>query len=496
VLCTLDVGYTSETFNFIIMRVLIPANLNVEQMLKTCPPNIKNFKKHDLYYFLGLIQSVPANNKELTYGDYVPLYSKILQSINHDYKDYIRYLIYRGIWDCQKYTEGRSNAYRYTQKYASSRLVPYDITNRKAEAKALKAKENNLPAKYKHLAKHFDGLKIDVEAATKYVEEYTDFIKENPQYKKKKKKITTASGIKYDKYVTKRINPISFYGSSLFAIHSIDSKDFSLHVDSTGSRLHTPLTNMKRELRCFITYKGEFLVAIDIKNSQPYMALKLFDPDFYERKGKNQKLSLSSFDTNARVYCSIQSLFKNNIIMLVNSLLNPANTDVLTFANLVSEGTFYEYFMNKVEEQFGETITREVAKDTMFKVFFTGNGFLHQKEAKYKKVFAKEFPSVYKLFEFIKKGNKPLLAVLLQNIESKMILDVIAARIRKENPHIPLYTIHDSIVTTERYQKYVHDIMEEELTKHIGYKPSLKPEVWEPEFAYAELVTETRKLAA
>lgn len=480
------------------MTVLLPQNLDMEQKLKAYPPIIKNFKQEDMFYILGLICSVPANNKEHMLNEYIPLSSTVLQKINHNYKPYIRYLIYRGIWDCDaSYIKGKKcMGYKFSKKYEDAKLIPYKISNGRAERKAKKEKKNHLPAKYRHLANHFDGLEIDVAAAEKYVEEYTDFLKAYPQYKKKKVTIRCKDGSTYPKTVEKMILPKHFYGCTLLNIHSFADKDFSLTVDETGNRLHTPLTNLKKELRNFITYKGKTLVSIDIKNSQPFMALKLLDPNFYLRKGKNSKLCQTHFANSTQIQASIQGLNNNHFIMLVKSLSDPLNTDVSMFIVLVTSGTFYEYFMEKVQEHLGESITREVAKDTMFRVLFTANGFYNHPEAKYKRIFAKEFPNVYRLFESIKKGNKPLLAVLLQNIESKLILDVICARIRKENPHIPLYTIHDSITTTVENEVYVKAVIEEEVQKHVGYKPKLMPEYWKPENAYKSLYKKLEKVAA
>jgi hypothetical protein len=51
-------------------------------------------------------------------------------------------------------------------------------------------------------------------------------------------------------------------------------------VDSAGKR-HTPLTRLKKEFRFFLKYKGEHLVSLDVKNSQPYFSLTMMNASFW-----------------------------------------------------------------------------------------------------------------------------------------------------------------------------------------------------------------------
>jgi hypothetical protein len=85
------------------------------------------------------------------------------------------------------------------------------------------------------------------------------------------------------------------------------------------------------------------------------------------------------------------------------------------------------------------------------------------------------------LLNEIKKEGKSHLPILLQQIESHLVLRVITKRIARENPCIPLFTIHDSIVTTTGNEKYVQGIVIQELEKAIGFAPQLRVERWTPE---------------
>jgi hypothetical protein len=57
---------------------------------------------------------------------------------------------------------------------------------------------------------------------------------------------------------------------------------------------------------------------------------------------------------------------------------------------------------------------------------------------------------------------------------------VATKRIAKEQPRLPIFTIHGSIATTQGNEDYVKKVLEEELYKSIGYLPKLSTELWHP----------------
>lgn len=59
------------------------------------------------------------------------------------------------------------------------------------------------------------------------------------------------------------------------------------------------------------------------------------------------------------------------------------------------------------------------------------------------------------------------------------MVNIIAKRISIEYPNAPIFTIHDSITTTAEYIDDVERIMTEELTKAIGYAPTLDRQYWD-----------------
>jgi hypothetical protein len=70
------------------------------------------------------------------------------------------------------------------------------------------------------------------------------------------------------------------------------------------------------------------------------------------------------------------------------------------------------------------------------------------------------------------------LPILLQAIEAELFLNRIARRICKEEPGLPIFTLHDSIVTIDGYQDYVQEVMRDELYRATGVEPHFKQEEW------------------
>lgn len=158
----------------------------------------------------------------------------------------------------------------------------------------------------------------------------------------------------------------------------------------------------------------------------------------------------------------------------------PMNTDIQEYIKLAVGGRFYEELEQKYRDDLGITFSlRKDIKATVFQVLFTANNYFGCEKAKPKKLFAELFPEVYKILSDIKRTDKTVLPRLLQSIESYLIVDVICKRISQELPNAPIFTIHDSITTTEEYIEDVRKIMEVEFEKKIGKAPMINYEEWD-----------------
>src|SRR3954451_493898 len=123
-------------------------------------------------------------------------------------------------------------------------------------------KQQSRLQKVKHLQMWFDKrLEIDVNHSH-------DFI-EWDKYKMDKLLASAlfTSNKKRDEAKARILNRV-FYMKTV--VKAFLAQDFQLKRDDAG-RLYSPLTNLKKELRAFVTYEGKPLSSIDITASQPYL---------------------------------------------------------------------------------------------------------------------------------------------------------------------------------------------------------------------------------
>ncbi|MCH7928631.1 MAG: hypothetical protein IID03_11750 [Candidatus Dadabacteria bacterium] len=224
------------------------------------------------------------------------------------------------------------------------------------------------------------------------------------------------------------------YSISIWKIHN---QQYRHSIDNTSYRLHTNLTNLPSKLRHFIAYDNTRLVAIDISNSQPFFSTLLCRGKIGQGNGLPE--------------------------------------DVKLYIDLVVRGVFYEYYSSHCKEKLNIIFKfRKDIKDSFLSVIYGDDNHVTNT----KELFKELFPSVYSKFHSIKTPNYKELPIRLQTIESNVILNVICKRIADEMPHLPIFTIHDSIVTTQGNENYIEAVMKEELIKLTGLIPTLKTENW------------------
>ncbi len=168
-------------------------------------------------------------------------------------------------------------------------------------------------------------------------------------------------------------------------------------------------------------------------------------------------------------------------------------TDFQEFIDVTSSGKMYETIAEVANgriETLTAPLTRGDAKTLMFHMLFSSNSGAHKNPEinRMKGVFKNElFPHVAGLFKIIKRSHNDIeqecqhnrLSVLLQSIESTIVLHGCCRRIWEQaGGKIPVFTIHDSIVTTVENVEFVERIMREELTYRIGVPPTLSVENW------------------
>lgn len=248
------------------------------------------------------------------------------------------------------------------------------------------------------------------------------------------------------------------YNFLLASATRIINEDIYYSVDATSGRFHSNVTNLSKALRPYLRIKGEPLVNIDIKNSQPY-------------------LSTIILTNPGKVSCMTENPV---FALLLQTLKVSLNEDVKEYIFLVVSGRLYESLMKDFN------LTRDETKVQLLRILFARNRMPKDGiNRKCRMIFKERFPTVYRTFNKVRgyeRGDKfnnfKRFAILLQRIEAFLMLDVILKRIYKELPGTVAITIHDSIMTgilTDNV-KAVRKIMTEELTKFTGFRPQIKIE--------------------
>ncbi|UKB82101.1 hypothetical protein LF887_13905 [Chryseobacterium sp. MEBOG06] len=419
-------------------------------------------------FYLSLLNSIPSFYREgnCERDCSIALYSKKLLSYNWRYSEYINFLIEQGfIIKVSNYGVdiGACNHYHIAAEYYNSEVINYTITD-KTLLKAIKRtdyKENEKSfnkreycmQKRPHLIKFFDDeLEIDEVKALEII---------NPLLKQ---------------------GEVRKYTSARHLINEFKYKDWQYSVKpDTDNRLHSSMTRLNKILRPCITYNGERLGSIDIKSSQPYFFCVILKAIMNQDKDLLKQIGATKLLNNKH----IQRLF--------NLTLDKEEID--NFINLVINGDFYEYFSSILQIKYNEedepyrvvsnfssknkwfaqptrTIIfkskRDLAKNVVMEIFFSKPKTTIPEA----KNFKQEFPSVFKVMSHIKDIGVSFDG-LLTNVESYCLLDCVAKEFSEEYPDIPLFSIHDSLVTTQKHLTKLKNNVEIQLTNITTLKTTL-----------------------
>lgn len=480
-----------------VIKLHCPDILDIEAVMKLNPfkPGI-NLKRDHLLFIVHTIMHQRAINddqqllrKGKTKG-FVPLHSTILAKKIPNYHDCIEYLIAASVIECDgKFSPGRrSLGYRLTKAYRVSSLKQVEISDfvlcKKIKADNPFKRDMRAVKEYPHLLKWFTTGKLDIDHQSAI-----DWIS-NAKNDQIQKINSGAGNMKLKQEKQEAILEISRNYEIL--VNRIKEKDYYLHVDEIGNRFHTNLTNLTKGLREFISYDGQPMASIDIKNSQPYMSLPLLGKVFWQSRNLKEKPTLKRIyrekyekgrENKGRNKNTIKSRLSSKSLIQLDSQKQD-------FIKNVTDGTFYEFLIKSFEKNgvnLGSSPSEKrtkVKKMVLTILFDNENRIYNRALGSTYQLFKTTFPSVAKVFSDVKQDNYKDLAIILQRIESYLLLKKICKRISTERPFLPIFTIHDSIITTIGNETYVQDVMKDELEKAIGKAPQFSIEYWQKNTVY------------
>ncbi len=240
-----------------------------------------------------------------------------------------------------------------------------------------------------------------------------------------------------------------------FCYKSIREKDWFFSRDEYG-RLHTNVTSCPRALRKELRNEGQELKGIDLKSSQPTLLLYIINEDKREIKDKR----IEEIIRKEEMYL--------NIVLWHKMTTLRAKQGFADYQKEIKDGVFYDAFMGKLPTEHSLKKNRDEVKKQILKCFF-GRGY---ETSCIREELWGAYPFLAEAVQMFKpKGHHQRFARLLQKIESHLFIDLIASRINREIPNAPIFTIHDSLYTTEEYKERVFRMVREECTEFLGFEP-------------------------
>ena len=234
-------------------------------------------------------------------------------------------------------------------------------------------------------------------------------------------------------------------------------------------RVHTNLTNLWSGFRQFLRFDGECLVNIDIGNSQPlFFGLVVLNWIRSGRQEEECKYSdfLSPFSSSPFHY-DAESISTS----VSDSIGSSFPDDLRHYLHLTEEARFYEHMMTALAIPINRH-SRDAFKGDFFGKVFYCKPTYYTKE---RKAFLAEFPTVLENITRLKKDDPRNAPLALQRAESEFVIGTVCKRILKDSPSTPIWTIHDSIMTTASKGDFVSQVMQEEFAR-LGVHPRLRVE--------------------
>ncbi|OGX88072.1 hypothetical protein BEN47_10015 [Hymenobacter lapidarius] len=321
-------------------------------------------------------------------------------------------------------------------------------------------------------------------------------------------------------------DPYEQYRQRHASIAQIEERDFRAVIDDYG-RVHTVLTRLGTKLRRFVYAESwAKLVAIDLKNSQPYLINALLTLSWYSKpykkgrrgahppitlqregagraeraeqaaKPKTQRLARAGQRPARRATPPTQPTTTPTLsqasrqharsaerayVIITQAYGAPDEQgvvqfpeDVLRFRELTASGQFYPYLRRELGLALGQEEASEgEVKAMVFEALFSHN----VATSVAKETFTRLFPTVDAVLRAYKSYDYKYLACLLQTLESNLFLQKLVPLIRKRFD-VPVYSIHDSLIVPGDVADHVEELMRTQLTRWVGLPPQFSRTVW------------------
>lgn len=474
--------------------VNLPKSFSPEQHIIAYPPEQHGFtdprnegfiKIRMLFILWQIGESASYHERTWKETGFIAISGKTFQKRVQSYKPYLKYLINTNVLECDNHFIPQiiPLGYKFAERFNNEPFRRIDLIN----STTVETFNEDVEL-FPYLTYWYKQDKLKLNSVTARNEAYR-------LYSTTKDDQKLWSRGKYGKLKI----PYPQYYSAIQQISKIESNIFNLKISPKVHRLYSTLTAMPSIYRKYLKYDNQSLGCIDIKNCQSYIACLILNPEFW-KADSNLPLNLYSLPQN------IIDLFDNNLIIMIGEYFSELESqDVFNeYIDLVSNGRIYQDMISWAQQEKEKIITKKRVKEVVFSTIFSP---VNSRKTWLHDYYTQKFGYVIALFNIIKQDNASIqsidsdedltgleeseieeltikklharLSILFQAIESEIILHRCCRRIFEEKNHsVPIFTVHDCIITTQNNIEYLKTIIIEEFTTTIGYPPPFEIEFW------------------
>jgi len=201
-------------------------------------------------------------------------------------------------------------------------------------------------------------------------------------------------------------------------------------------------------------------------------------------KQRRRHTNVTRLDTVARDHLSIDGVplvnaadIRNSQVVFFAIMLKEARGDALSederrFIKRTMKGKIYDDLMALAG--WGHD-RRRFKSDFFTYVFYADPVKRWNAGHPLTELFARRFPNVYRFILERKRGGHERLPCDMQRAEAEFMIERVCLRLARQHPHVPLITIHDSILTYQRHEELVRRVIMEEFRKKYGIRPAISP---------------------
>ena len=235
-----------------------------------------------------------------------------------------------------------------------------------------------------------------------------------------------------------------------------DPADMYVKHDTYG-RIHTNVTNMKKEVRhSALRCDGEAVCEVDIKSSQAAFIIAVFRR--YIRFYRDE------LEENRDTFIRFRPIWNEG---RKDITLDRMEAQLARYEELVREGRIYEFFRDECSRDFDidRQLTRDEAKEGLLSFLFSPLYFDEGRNpvrGAVQRCWREHFNDLFNCMWSMKESCHAALAYEMQKIESDFVFHRVCPRIL-EDLGCHFCTVHDSIIVPDRFAESVRLIMDEEL---------------------------------